>query len=375
MRAGVNAIFLEPGMGGMQTYILELMPALLRAEPALDLTLLVNEQGRELVAAQPWAGDLRVSVPPVFTRRGLRGVGELTALGPYASRHFDVLCSTALTGPLVTRAAHVVVLADVTWLTVPDLGKGQAATVRLWQLAVPHVARRADRVIAISEASAHDVVEHLRVPRERIDVVPLGYGARQRPEPAPAAQLRAKLGLADGPLLLNIAMKKRHKNVASVIEALPVVRAAVPGTQLVLPGASSPYEAELRALAHRLGLEHDVVFPGYLSDAEIEGLYATADVFVFPSLNEGFGLPLLEAMARGLPIVTSNISAMPEVAGDAALLVDPHSADQIAQAVIRILREDALREHLVAAGRERVGEYTWERVARGTLASWERARR
>jgi glycosyltransferase involved in cell wall biosynthesis len=151
------------------------------------------------------------------------------------------------------------------------------------------------------------------------------------------------------------------------------VRAAVPGAQLVLPGARTPYEEELRAEAERLGLGAAVAFPGYVDDSDLEGLYAAASVFVFPSLNEGFGMPVLEAMGRGLPVVTSAVSSLPEVAGDAALLVDPTSVEDVAGATTRVLTDPALRDQLVAAGRRRPAQFTWVRAAEGTLATWHRA--
>jgi glycosyltransferase involved in cell wall biosynthesis len=372
LRAGVNAIFLEPGMGGLETYVLELTPTLLQADPALRLSVLCNPHGRELLAAQPWADEVELITPRIAVR-GLRALYEMGPLGALAGRRFDVLHSPALTAPLATRAANVVVLADTTWITVPDLGKGQAATVRLWQAVVPRVARRADRVVAISATSARDVERLVGVPRERIDVVPLGYGTSQRVEPTPAYELRSRLGLGDGPIVLNVAMQKVHKNQRALVQALPLVRAAVPGAQLVLPGAETPYAQELRAEAARQGVGEAVVFPGYVDDADLEGLYAAASAFVFPSLNEGFGLPVLEAMGRGVPVVTSSVSSLPEVAGDAALLVDPTSVDEIAHATTRVLTEPALRERLIADGRRRTEAFTWAKAAEGTLASWGRA--
>lgn len=374
LRAGVNAIFLEAGMGGLETYVLELLPALLTADPSLRLTVLCNARGRDLLERQPWATSVELRTPAA-SRRGLRAFYELGPLGAYAGRHFDVLHSPALTAPLATRAGNVVVLADTTWITVPDLGRGQAATVRLWQAVVPPVARRADRVIAISEASAGDIERHLRVPRERIDVIPLGYGGPSRTPGTPEPELRARLALGDGPIVLNVGAKKVHKNQIRLVQALPRVREAVPDARLVLAGAATPHESELRAEADRLGVAGAVAIPGYVSDSDLEGLYAAATSFAFPSLNEGFGLPLLEAMGRDLPIVTSTVSSLPEVAGNAALLVDPTSVEEIADAISRVLRDADLRERLVAAGRQRLQVFSWTRTAEGTLATWRRARR
>jgi glycosyltransferase involved in cell wall biosynthesis len=374
LRAGVNAIFLEPGMGGLETYVLELIPALLAADPSLRLTVLCNARGRDLLERQPWAASLELRTP-LASRRGLRAFYELGPLGVSAGRHFDVLHSPALTAPLVTRAANVVVLADTTWITVPDLGRGQAPTVRLWQAVVPPIARRADRVIAISDASARDIERHLRVPRERIDVIPLGYGGPPRTPGTPEPELRARLGLGEGPIVLNVGAKKVHKNQMRLVQALPRIREAVPDARLVLAGAPTPHELELRAEADRLGVGGAVAFPGYVSGPDLEGLYAAASSFAFPSLNEGFGLPVLEAMGRGLPVVTSSVSSLPEVAGDAALLVDPKSVDEIADAISRVLSDEQLRERLVAAGRRRLEVFSWSRTAQQTLASWRRAMR
>jgi glycosyltransferase involved in cell wall biosynthesis len=374
LRAGINAIFLEPGMGGLETYVLELVPALLASGESLRLTVLCNRRGRGLIERQTWASSVELMTPRA-SRRGLRAMYELGPLGGLAGRRFDVLHSPALTAPLRTRAANVVVLADATWITVPDMGRGQAATVRLWRAVVPTIARRADRVIAISGASARDIENHLGVRPDRIDVIPLGYAGAPRTAPTREAELRERLALGDGPIVLNVGAKKIHKNQMRLVQAMPRVREAVPGARLVLAGAVTPHERELRAEAERLGLSDSVAFPGYVATEDLEGLYAAASVFAFPSLNEGFGLPLLEAMGRDLAIVTSSVSALPEVAGDAALLVEPESVEEIADAIARLLTDPDLRVRLTTAGRRRLELFSWERTAEQTLASWRRAMR
>jgi glycosyltransferase involved in cell wall biosynthesis len=147
----------------------------------------------------------------------------------------------------------------------------------------------------------------------------------------------------------------------------------VPGAQLVLPGAPTAYEDALRSRASELGIADAVAFPGYVSDADLEGLYAIADCFAFPSSNEGFGLPLLEAMARDVPVVCADASALPEVVGDAALLVDPDSTTALARAIGDVLTDPELRTRLVAAGRERLPLFTWDRCASETLETLNRA--
>jgi glycosyltransferase involved in cell wall biosynthesis len=160
----------------------------------------------------------------------------------------------------------------------------------------------------------------------------------------------------------------------SLIRAMVVVREAVPEAQLVLPGpASAEAEAPLRALAAGLGLGEVVTIPGFVDNADLEGLYAEATAFVLSSLVEGFGLPVLEAMARGLPVACSRDSAPGEVAGTAGLLLDPTSEAEIAEATVRLLTDGELRARLSVAGRERAASYTWERCADETLDVYRRA--
>jgi alpha-1,3-rhamnosyl/mannosyltransferase len=145
------------------------------------------------------------------------------------------------------------------------------------------------------------------------------------------------------------------------------------GAQLVLPGAPTEYENELRSLAENLGVADRVRFPAWVSDAELEALYASATCFVLPSLIEGFGLPVLEAMARGVPVACSDRPALPEVVGDAALLFDPTDQAAVTDAVRRLLTDKELRESLSARGLERARQFSWRRTAEATLASYRLA--
>jgi glycosyltransferase involved in cell wall biosynthesis len=194
----------------------------------------------------------------------------------------------------------------------------------------------------------------------------------RRAEPLGEADVRERLRLSARRVVLSLSAKRPHKNLLALIGALARIPAAERPV-LVLAGYPTEHEARLRERAQTLGVDDDVRFPGWLSDAEVEGLWAIADAFAFPSLYEGFGLPVLEAMARGVPVACSNASSLPEVAGDAALLFDAHDEAAIADALRRLLAEPALAERLRAAGRVRVREFTWERTARATIDSYLRA--
>jgi glycosyltransferase involved in cell wall biosynthesis len=203
-------------------------------------------------------------------------------------------------------------------------------------------------------------------------VVPLGLGGRRRATPVAEAELRKRFGLGESALLLTVSAKRPHKNLATLLDAMALIeRERRP--VLVLPGYPTEHEQELRRRAAALGLDDHTRFLGWLEGPELEGLYACASCFVFPSLSEGFGLPVLEAMSRGVPVACSNFGAVAEVAGDAALLFDPRSPKEIADAITRLLSDRAEAERLRAAGAARAPTFTWEETARGTLASYGRA--
>ena len=375
-RVGINALFLEPRMGGLDTYVRALVPELVRLAPEVRFSIFCSRGGREYLEGEGFSEQVELVTHALLGRRGLKAAGELTALGLIAGRRVELLHSVAMTAPLWTRALNVVTLADVTWIIAPDAS--EASTARLWRAVVPPVARKADRLIALSEAGAEHIVDYLHVPRERIDVVPLAAGAKARATPTAAAELRARLALGDGPVILTVSAKKVHKNLERLVRAMVGVAARWPDATLVMPGNPTPHERELRELAAELGIAANVAFPSYVDAADLEGLYALASCFVFASINEGFGIPILEAMARGVPVACSNVSALPEVAGDAARYFDPLSVPDIAGALIELIADRELADRLVDRGRLREASFTWEATARGTLASyarvWERSR-
>jgi glycosyltransferase involved in cell wall biosynthesis len=386
LRVGLNLLFLGERAGGAGRYATALPGALLAAEPATEVHVFVTRAAPAELRREPWAAGVRWVTLPI----GLGGsprelLAQFAGLPLLAlARRLDVLHSPANTGPVLTPGlASVVSLLDLIWLHRGAEWEPTArARARMLTL-VRHAVRHADGVFAISHAAAEDFVRTLGVPRERIDVTPLGIDAAGGDasgapalgiDPAAAAsaagRLRARLGLGAERVVLCVAQKRPYKNLHRLVRALAELEADV---VLVLPGAATAYEAELRALARELGVAARVRFPEWLSDAELDELYRLSDVFVLPSLIEGFGLPVLEAMARGVPVACSNVSALPEVAGDAALLFDPERQEEITGAIRRLLADGALAERLRARGRERVARFTWERTGAASLAGYRRA--
>jgi glycosyltransferase involved in cell wall biosynthesis len=373
MHVGLNLIFLVPGeTGGMEVAARELIPALLAEAPAgMRFTAFVN---RETAAAQdgPWGELLPAVTVPVNARNRLEWVrGEQTLLPRLAAREgVELVHSLASTAPVWGRFRRVVTIHDLIYARFPEAHAG--IRDKGMKVLVPWGARRSDRVITDSQSTRDDLMGLVGLPSKRIDVVPLGQGTVRRAVPLSEREVRVRFALGERRVLLSLSAKRPHKNLPALIGAL--ARLPPEGRPvLVLPGYPTAHEYELREYARELGLEGDVRFPSWVSAAELEGLWALAQAFVYPSLHEGFGLPVLEAMARGVPVACSNASSLPEVAGDAALLFDPHDQSAIAEALRRLLDDPALVESLGARGVARAREFTWERTARLTLDSYLRA--
>jgi glycosyltransferase involved in cell wall biosynthesis len=371
-RLAVNAIFLQRQMGGLETYVRELLPALLARDERLEITVFVTSAGREALAHEPWAGRVRFVSPGILRVPATKALAELTAVGRLAdAADAQIVHSIAMIGPLRSRAASVVTVADVIWLREPDAVP--PLTRLLWRTAVPLGARHARRVITLSEASRREISEDLRIDASRIDVVPLGPGSSAAEAATDEAELRTRLSLGAGPIVLTSSAHSPHKNVGALVEAMPAVRQAVRDAVLVIPGNVNEHTRGLQARAAELGLRDAAFFPGWVSVGDLEGLYRAAACFAFPSRREGFGLPVLEAMSRGVPVVCASAAALSEVAGDAALFFDPDRPDELAAAIVSVLQDPKLAETLRAAGRTRSASFSWNRVAEETLAVYGKA--
>jgi glycosyltransferase involved in cell wall biosynthesis len=362
LHVGLNVVHLVPGeTGGGETYVRRMVPALLEARDDLRLTLFAGAEAYPALSAESRAAVVRL---PVQARSRLRRVAAEQALLPGAVRRagIDLLHNTLNTAPAFPGVPQVTTIHDVIYERFPETAGRLNVGVRLL---VPLAARRSRRVLTVSYASKEDIVRFLRVPPDRVDVVPNGPGIAVSGEPPSPTELRQRFDLGDAPVVLTVAAKRPHKNLGRLLEAVGRLETDV---VLVVPGFETPFERELQREAGRR-----VRFLGWVDDPTLDGLYRAATCFVLPSLAEGFGLPVLEAMARGVPVACSRTSSLPEVAGDAALYFDPLDPDAIADAIAQLLADEKLRAQLRQAGQERAASFTWEAAAKSTLASYERA--
>jgi glycosyltransferase involved in cell wall biosynthesis len=267
--------------------------------------------------------------------------------------------------------ARVLTIHDLMPITHPDLFPKIDADY--FGRHVPRMAHKADALIAVSQYTKDVIVERLGIAPDKISVVHPGVDRRFRPPPPDSVdELKTRLGL-HRPYVVYVGTAEPRKNLPRLVEA--VARLRRQGhleLQLVIAGKSAWGSAALRECIDACGMKEHVRLLGYLPEADLPPLYAGAQAASLPSLAEGFGLPLIEAMACGVPIVASNATALPEVYGDAAVGVDPHDIDAMAHALGRVMTDPELRSHLIDRGVRRASAFSWEATARRTVAVFDR---
>ncbi|MDQ2900362.1 MAG: glycosyltransferase family 4 protein [Acidobacteriota bacterium] len=276
-----------------------------------------------------------------------------------------MLWSPNNTGPLAV-ANQVCTFHDLIPLDRPEWFNPRFAAWYRWLL--PRLARKVRRIISVSEFTKQRIVERCGIDSSKIAVIPNGVDARFHPRPADEiAAMRQSLGIGGAPYLLCVGSVEPRKNLLRLLEAWSLALAEMPqDIQLVVAGAKGASLVFSNVTVGKLPAR--VHLTGYVDDQLLPALYSGAVALLYPSLYEGFGLPPLEAMACGVPVIASNDTSLPEVAGDAAALVDPRDAESIADAILRVSRDDTLRSAMRAKGLARARLYNWDAVA---LQTWQ----
>jgi glycosyltransferase involved in cell wall biosynthesis len=363
---------------GTEQYTYELLAALARRDRQSRYTLYCNQPPAALPPLGPNFALRRIPFPRLWTH--VRLSAELALRPP------DTLFIPAhvlpLGAPLRQHTRTVVTIHDLGYLRFPE---AHTPAQRLYlRLSTRWSAQAATRLIAISTATRDDLVRYIGVRPEKIAVVYHGLSPRFRPveDPAALAATQERYSIRP-PYFLYVGTVQPRKNLVRLIEAFaqilqisdfrlqitdPNLQSAIYNLQLVIAGKRGWLTETIERRAAELGVAERVRFAGYVADDDLPALLSGALGFVFPSLYEGFGMPVLEAMACGAPVLTSATSALPEVAGDAALLVDPADTAAIAEGLARLATDAALRADLRARGLARAAQFTWERCAEETLA-------
>jgi glycosyltransferase involved in cell wall biosynthesis len=345
---------------GIGTYIRNLLRHLARLDDKTDYIVLCRAED------QAFAAELGENFRAVPERSRGYSIREQIAVPLDLRREkVDLFHAPHYVLPPLTPCRSVVTIHDCIHLRFPQylpsrLGYAYART-SMW-----FATHRSARVLTVSEASKRDILRYFHVPPSKITVIYNAIDERFSEEP-PADEVmrvRERYQLND-PFILYAGNIKPHKNLERLIEAFHTIRRGeLEHVKLLIIGDEISKYAGLRRTVHRYKLHKHVRFFGFVPDATLAILYRLARVFVFPSLYEGFGLPPLEAMASGTPVITSNVSSLPEVVGDAAMLIDPYQPDAIAGAIRRVMLDDRLRDDMRERGLARVREFSWARSIR-----------
>jgi glycosyltransferase involved in cell wall biosynthesis len=385
MRIGIDYTSAVHQGAGIGRYTRQLVTALLELDRHNEYVLLVSGRAKTPQdASKPplvpplWLDpakypNLRVMVLPFSERLWtiLWHRLHLPLWVEFFSRALDVFHSPDFALPPVRNARTIVTVHDLSFLRVPQCSypKLQAYLCQV----VPLSVRRANMVLADSECTKSDVIALLEVDAARVKVIYAGVGQEFHPvkDEGRLAAVRARYRLP-ARFVLGLGTLQPRKNFERLIEAYAQVRQQVGAEiKLVIAGGLGWMYEGIFEKVRELGLQEAVCFPGYVADEDLPALYTMADLFVFPSLYEGFGLPPLEAMACGTPVITSNVSSLPEVVGDAAWMVDPLDVGALAVAMQRLLSDAALRREMIARGLVQARRFTWAQAAKQLLDVYE----
>jgi glycosyltransferase involved in cell wall biosynthesis len=366
MRIGIDAAPLGVRSGGIKRYTAELIEGITQLEERPEVVLYRAPQGIE---SKRWFPDLKRG--PVYFRHK-QFVDIMHLLG--ARGTIDLYHGTNYSIPLLTRIPTVVTVHDLTVQLVPE---SHPPARRLWHRLLPLICRRATRVIVDSYQTREDLLRLYRISEDKVDVIHLGVGDEFHPilDEAQKTSLRAKLGLPARFMLYLGALEPR-KNLESLIDAFAQLRRRGRGEALVLAGSGDgDYETSLkdRAIGLGLTLADDVHFLGHVDDADLAALYSTSDLFVFPSNYEGFGLPPLEAMACGVPVVLARNSSLAEVYEGTCAMAEDGGPETLSKTIEAVLEDSTHQAELVRLGLEFAQSRRWKAVCEATFAVYERA--
>lgn len=356
LRIGVNALYLIPGgVGGTEIFLRSLLAALARLDDRNQYFIFTNlETGSRLAPERPNFRHVRQPVRAVV--RPWRILWEQTGLPAAARRRrLDVLFNPGFTAPRLAPCPTVTVFHDLQHLRHPENFRWFDRPA--WRLLLSQAARHSTALVAVSEATRRDLLRYYPVPGSRVTVIPHGVDERM-------FQIAAgRAGRRPEPLLLCVSTLHPHKNLLRLIDVFARLRRRRPELRLVIAGVRGFETPAIENRIATLGLADAVEITGWISREALYELYRRAHSCVYPSTFEGFGLPVLEAMAAGIPTACSAIEPLREIAGGWALLFDPHDDRQMQETLVRLLEDDALRNRLAEEGPTRARAYSWPAAA------------
>jgi glycosyltransferase involved in cell wall biosynthesis len=370
MNVLIDATGIARKKAGVGIYAKNLIEELIRIHPRPQIFVLVQDDDSELSFSDSDTAMIRVP-SKLFRKLPLRFLLEQIIIPLLVVRYrIDVVHSLHYSFPLLRlRAKRVVTLHDMTFFTMPEVHK--LFKIKYFRFFIRAAVRFADKIIFVSDSARQDCRNLLGPLHGSSSVIHLGKSGAFHPglDPLEVERVSSSYGLGSN-FVLYVGTIEPRKNLAALISAFASICQQHPGLVLAIAGMKGWMCDDLPELISRLNLESRVIFTGFVPEAEKPFLIAGAKVFAYPSLYEGFGIPVLEALACGVPTLTSNLSSLPEVAGDAALLVNPHSIEDIASGLNRLLSDELLRERLRRESLIQAAKFTWVKTATETLRAY-----
>jgi glycosyltransferase involved in cell wall biosynthesis len=369
-RIGIDATALPPNPAGAGVYTIQLLRALVSLNAAVEYVVFIHPRGKTLLNLPDRPGLEWALIEEKSPAQRL--IWEQSSLPWLARRHqIDLLHSLHYSRPAWLPCRSVVTFHDMTFFLYPDLHT--RAKRIFFPLAIRYSARFSDALLAVSENTRRDALRCLKISPEMIFTTPNGIGEEFRPVDDRALRhaVRERYNLPER-FILFVGTIEPRKNLPLLLRSYKHLVSQEPAIDLVIVGQLGWMFDEVMDSVKTLGLGERVHFTGYLPGEDLPIVYNLAELFIYPSLYEGFGFPPLEAMACGTPVITTAISSMADHIGEAGLLVSPEDALALAQSMQRLLNDPALRETLVCTGLQQAGQFTWKRTAQETLKVYQK---
>lgn len=372
MRIGINTLFLIPGqVGGTETYTRGLLSSLEEIDKENEYLIFCNKENFETFQLTS-KNFRRILCPVKASFRPWRILWEQLIFPFQVWRNkIDILLSLGYVCPLFVPCKSIVVIFDLNWFFHPE--EFSPLSRLAWKTLVSLSAKRADHIITSSNNSKKDISRILKIPKEKISVV---YGGIDKSrfheikDEKIISKIKEKYGIGDR-FILTVSAAYKFKNLGKLIEAVNLLRQNIPGLQLLVVGLGGKGKPEIIKMIKKYNLGDNVVIAGWVPDEDLPVLYSAAEIYIHPSLYEGFGFPVLEAMVCGCPVVSSNAASLPELVDEAGIIVDARDESKIVQGTKRILENSSLAENLRKEGFKRCQSFSWLKSAREILKIYQ----
>lgn len=367
MRIGIDSRMYSPKFTGIGRYVKELIDHITVLDTENEYVLFFNEEEyAKYMPPNPRVSKRRVKANHYSLRE------QTTFTKALNSEELDLVHFTHFNAPVLYKKPCLVTIHDLTLSKFPDEERSNVLKKFAYQLTIKNITQKAKRIIAVSQNTKEDAIKYLGAAVDKIRVVYEGVSGEFKPitDENIKARVKQKYGISK-PFLLYVGAWRKHKNLVMLVKAYNLFKNTHGLDYQLVIGGIGPDE-NVQKFIQELGLKAHIVTPGYIEDTDLPALYSAAVAFIMPSLYEGFGLPLLEAMACGTPTMLANVSSIPEIAGqENALYFDPNNLEQMAGAMYSIVTDDNLKQNLKKKGVKRAQDFTWEKMAKETLTIYQ----